>query len=189
MAGRAVPQHGQEGCAVRGSGTAACPQPQARGSGSAAGLSWQPSQPCGGVFPAEEQHTLILHCLAMDLPQCCNLQPRKPPCPGRALGELVPAWPGLATCSAERAGRRREARKAWWATEGIVIARKLNCNIVRIQGNYFSSFLTGHGRRCLLEFRSVLQGAGQVWSAESAPHFLSRCFSTAVSKPPPGRRG
>lgn len=138
---------------------------------STAGLSWQPSQPCAGLSAAEEQHTLILRCLAMDLPQCSNPRPGKAPCPGPALGQPGPARPGLATRSAERAGRRRRARKARWATESIVMARKLNCNAIRTQENYFSSFLTGHTRccLCLVEFQSVLQGAGQAGGCIARP--------------------
>lgn len=96
-------------------------------------------------------------------------------------GQPVPAWPGPATCSAERAGTQRQARKSWWGTEGIVMARKLNCNVIRIRGSDFSSFLTGHSPRCLFlaEFKSVLQGAGQAGEGRSgglhppAPHFLN----------------
>lgn len=61
---REVAQRGREGCGLRGQRDSGMPGAAARVSGSTAGLSWQPSQPCAGLFAAEEQHTLILHGLA-----------------------------------------------------------------------------------------------------------------------------
>lgn len=129
---------------------------------------------------------LILRCPAMDPPHCCSPQPSKAPGPGQALRQLVPAWPGPATRSAGP-GRHREARKARWAAEGIVMARKLNCSIVQIQGGDFFYFLTGHSRRCLflVEFKPVLQDKQERAGPEGCSHLPLTSRADAVASPGP----